>query len=109
MLAATPEPPYYAVIFTAFASKYQEGYAQMVQHMHELASTEAGFLGMESAGESFEITVSYWTDEASIQRWKSNTMHQKAQQLGKDRWYEAYHVRVAKVERAYGIEEKFSS
>lgn len=57
---------------------------------------------MESAGEKFEITVSYWKDEDSVLAWKENASHKIAQELGRSKWYEAYHVRVAKVERAYG-------
>ena len=77
----------------------------MVQRMHELAQDTPGFLGMESAGDTFEITVSYWKDEESIKIWKQNATHQVAQELGKSKWYEAYQVRVAKVERAYGFEK----
>lgn len=102
MIASTPEPPYYAVIFTAIASEQQDGYTETVQRLHELAMNESGFLGMESAGTDFEITVSYWKDEVSIRQWKENGTHQIAQKFGKSNWYEAYHVRVAKVERAYG-------
>lgn len=103
--AKTPHPPYYAVIFTAIASENQDGYIQTVQRMHELAQTSPGFLGMESAGDTFEITVSYWQDEQSILHWKQNAEHQVAQELGKSKWYNAYQVRVAKVERAYGFKK----
>jgi len=99
--ASTPQPPYYAVIFTATASDDQEGYKEMVQRVHELAGKSAGFLGMESAGDTFEITVSYWKDEKSIALWKANSTHLTAQGLGRSKWYERYNVRIAKVERDY--------
>lgn len=99
--APTPEPPYYAVIFTAIVSEMQEGYSEMVQQLHVLAKESVGFLGMESAGDVFEITVSYWKDEQSISNWKQNSAHLYAQSMGKSKWYEAYSVRVAKVERDY--------
>ncbi|GAB5417119.1 MAG: antibiotic biosynthesis monooxygenase [Crocinitomicaceae bacterium] len=105
VIAKTPAPPYYAVIFTAIASKMQEGYPEMVQRMHELAQESPGFLGMESAGGNFEITVSYWEDEISILTWRENAAHKVAQELGQSNWYEAYHVRIAKVERAYGFSD----
>lgn len=103
MLANTPDPPYFAVIFTSIASKMQEGYHDTVVRMHKLAEQYPGFIGMESAGESFEITVSYWRDEESILLWKQDSFHQAAQEMGKTKWYNAYHVRVAKVERAYSF------
>lgn len=102
-IATTPAPPYYAVIFTAIASKMQDGYLETVQQMHALAKDSPGFLGMESAGHVLEITVSYWKDEESILDWKKNAAHQVAQELGRKKWYEAYFVRVSKVERAYGL------
>jgi heme-degrading monooxygenase HmoA len=46
--------------------------------------------------------VSYWRDEDSIRRWKRNADHLIAQQLGKEKWYPAYSIKVARVERAYG-------
>jgi heme-degrading monooxygenase HmoA len=99
----TPAPPYYAVIFTAIASEMLLGYADMAKRMHDLAQVSPGYLGMESAGDAFEITVSYWQDEASILNWKHQAEHKVAQELGKNNWYDAYHVRISKVERAYGF------
>ena len=101
--AATPEPPYYAVIFTSQQSADQEGYAAMAQAMAELVVRQPGSLGFESArgANGLGITVAYFADEASIRAWKQNVDHLAAQQLGKERWYSHYELRVAKVERAY--------
>jgi heme-degrading monooxygenase HmoA len=75
----------------------------MAQHMFEVAHTQPGCLGAETArGEDgFGITVAYFTDEASIRAWKDHAGHRVAHQLGKERWYSHYELRVAKVERAY--------
>ncbi|MEQ1649328.1 MAG: antibiotic biosynthesis monooxygenase [Hyphomicrobiaceae bacterium] len=102
-IAATPEPPYYAVIFTTRRSAGDHGYAAMADKMAELASQQPGYLGAESAREDggIGITVSYWKDEASLKAWKQIGEHLGAQRLGKERWYEHYELRVAKVERAY--------
>ena len=102
MFASTPEPPYYAVIFTSRKTG-DEGYAQTSDRMLELAQTQDGFLGIESArGEDgVGITVSYWRDLESIARWKAHLEHRAAQQRGRKDWYAAYVTRVCKVERAY--------
>lgn len=71
--------------------------------MHELAKESPGYLRMESAGDNFEITVSYWKNEESILHWKQNAAHKVAQETGKSKWYKAYQVRVVKVEREYGF------
>jgi heme-degrading monooxygenase HmoA len=102
MIARTPEPPYYAVIFTSLRTDGDAGYGAMAQLMEQLAAEQPGYLGIESARSGVGITVSYWTDEASIAAWKANVQHAAAQKLGRERWYADYHLRVAKVERAYG-------
>jgi len=97
----TPQPPYYAVIFTSQKIDEDNGYSKMSNRMIELVSQQDGFLGFESAREELGITVSYWKDEKSIQNWKKNLEHQEAQKLGKNIWYKQYKIRVAKVERDY--------
>jgi heme-degrading monooxygenase HmoA len=99
----TLEPPYYAVIFTSQRTDGDHGYARMAEAMMQLAEKQPGYLGRESAreGSGFGITVSYWRDADSIVQWKAVAEHQAAQRFGYKRWYAHYHLRVAKVERAY--------
>ena len=106
LLAATPTPPYYAVIFTSQRSAIDEGYNRMAQRMVELAAQQPGFLGVESArnASGLGITVSYWENMEAIARWKAQSEHRQAQQLGRDIWYERYRVRICKVEREHGFE-----
>ena len=102
-IANTPEPPYYAVIFTSERTEGDNGYGIMADKMVELASIQPGFLGIESAREGVGITVSYWRDLAAIKAWKANAEHQIAQKKGRKKWYSTFKVRVSKVERDYGI------
>lgn len=102
--AATPAPPYYAVIFSNQRTDQDaEGYAAMADAMDRMARARPGCLGLESTrdADGVGITVSYWTDEAAILAWKEDASHLVAQQLGKRAWYRFYHLRVARVERAY--------
>ena len=103
--ASTPEPPYYAVIFTSCRTDGDRGYAHMAERMVELASKQPGFLGVESVrgGDGFGITVSYWASEDAVAAWRAHFEHQPAQKAGKSTWYDEFQVRVAKVERAYGF------
>lgn len=104
MIARTPEPPYYAVIFTTVLSEDTEGYVAMARKMFQLANQHPGCLGFEVTGDGrLGIGVSYWTDEASIRSWKADAEHQVAQELGRERWYAEYQLRVARVERDYGF------
>lgn len=102
-LAETPDPPYYAVIFSSHRTEGDSGYSEMAARMIELAATQPGFLSMESVREDLGITVSYWESLESIANWKSNAEHLEAQQLGHQKWYSNFRVRVARVEREYGI------
>ena len=100
-IAKTPNPPYYAVIFTSLRRDDDQDYGKMVAYMVELASQQKGFLGIESARESVGITISYWADLESIKGWKENTEHLIAQKWGKEKWYSGYKIRIAKIERDY--------
>ncbi|TYL47337.1 antibiotic biosynthesis monooxygenase family protein [Marinomonas sp. IMCC 4694] len=103
VIANTPKPPYYAVIFTSTRSEADNGYGEMANRMVALAEQQSGFLGIESAREDIGITVSYWADLESIKRWKANAEHVEAQKNGRQSWYSAFKVRVSKVERDYGL------
>lgn len=93
--------PYYAVIFTSTLTENTEGYGEMAQKIEELAKTQSGFLGIDSARETVGITVSYWESLDAIKTWKQNTEHLVAQQKGREQWYNWYNTKICKVEREY--------
>ena len=103
LIATTPQPPYYAVIFTSNRTEGDNGYGAMAEKMVKLAKKQPGFLGIESAREEVGITVSYWADLESINNWKSNIEHQEAQRLGREKWYSSFKTRISKVERDYAF------
>jgi heme-degrading monooxygenase HmoA len=101
-IASTPKPPYYAVIFTSLRTEGDNGYAEMAKKMDQLAAQQPGFLGIESVRDNLGITVSYWDSLEAIKNWKANLEHLEAQKSGREIWYSAFKVRIAKVEREYG-------
>jgi heme-degrading monooxygenase HmoA len=105
MLAKTPQPPYYAVIFSSYQTDDISGYLEMSDKMMELAKQQEGFLGIESAREKLGITVSYWSSLEAISKWRTYSEHIIAQQKGKSQWYESFKTRICKVERDYGFEK----
>ena len=102
-LAATPEPPYTAVIFTSLRTPGDRGYAAAAAAMDALARRQPGYLGVESARDEMGITVSYWVDDAAARAWKQVAEHLLVQRAGRERWYADYRVRVATVTRDYGL------
>jgi heme-degrading monooxygenase HmoA len=103
MIAKTPNPPYYAVIFTSIRSGGDNGYSEMAEKMVKLAEQQDGFLGVESAREEIGITVSYWKDLDSIKKWRDNYEHSIAREKGKDIWYNVFKTRISRVDRDYGF------
>ena len=103
MIANTPKPPYFAVIFTSIKKNNDPQYHAMAQNMEMLAKQQPGFLGVESAREDTGITVSYWESLEAIKNWKQNSEHLQAQEKGRNLWYTAYKTRICLVEKDYGL------
>lgn len=104
MLAETPRPPYYFLSFTSKLSDVDiAAYSKLGNEIEELAKLQTGFLGVESVKNSdgFGITISYWDTKDNIKSWKLNAEHLVAQKLGKNKFYDYYHVRIGVVERDY--------
>ncbi|WP_299120202.1 antibiotic biosynthesis monooxygenase [uncultured Tenacibaculum sp.] len=99
-------PPYYAVIFTTILTNNLEGYSEMAERMEVLAKQQEGYLGIESARADIGITVSYWKSLEAITAWKNNIEHTEAREIGREKWYKKYQLRICKVEREYGFENK---
>ncbi|MGN5377584.1 hypothetical protein BIV25_06375 [Streptomyces sp. MUSC 14] len=103
--AALPDPPYYAVVFTAVRTAGDNGYAETDERLWKLAADQPGFLGVDSArgANGLGITVSYWRDEDSIAAWRDHAEHTLARARGREHWYSSFSLHVAKVERAHGF------
>jgi heme-degrading monooxygenase HmoA len=67
-MTQTPDPPYYAVIFSSQRMEGDRGYTEMADRMVELAKTTPGYLGIDSVRDNSGkgITVSYWQTEKDI-------------------------------------------
>ncbi len=105
MIAKTPPPPYYAVIFSSLRTDVEAGYHDTALRMLELAAEQPGYLGVESARDGLGITISYWESLDAIRNWKQQSEHLVAQQKGRTDWYASYKTRICKVERDYGFEK----
>ena len=99
--AETPDPPYYAVVFTSTRrSGHEQEYARVADRMLELARQQPGFLGVETSrgADGVGITVSYWRDPASVERWGGHAEHLLAQQKGREAFYSGFRLRLCRVE-----------
>jgi heme-degrading monooxygenase HmoA len=103
------EPPYWAVVFTSQRTDADDaGYGAMAEEMARLVAHQPGYLGMDHARteDGVGITVAYFRTEEHARAWKQIARHSEAQRLGREKWYRAYRVRVAKVEREYGFDRE---
>lgn len=98
MIIKTPEPPYFAVIFSSNRTDNDVDYENTMKILIEVSKKYDDFLGMESAREGFGISVSYWKTYEGILKWKKDSEHLNAKENGKKYWYESYAIRIARVE-----------
>ena len=93
----------YAVIFKAKTKELDEEYFIMAKHMRELAMNKYGCTEFTAVTEGREeIAISYWDSMEQIAKWKQDSEHLVAQELGKSKWYEDYVVEIVEVLSAYG-------
>ena len=107
-IARTPEPPYYAVVFTSInADVDHTEHTTMYQRMVEVAKSYDGFLGIEPARNSdgTGVAVIYWKDLGSIAAFARDPEHLVAKKKGREIWYSHYLIRICKVERDYGRQD----
>lgn len=92
----------HVVIFRAETGRLDATYDSLARELRDLALHEFGCLRFEASCEAgVEIAVSWWPDEAAIQRWRHHPRHLEAQRSGRAAWYTSYDVTVARVTRSY--------
>lgn len=52
------------------------------------------------------LSLSFWRDEEAIKEWRNLESHRLAQQLGRDGVFSDYRLRVAEVDRDYGMKSR---
>lgn len=95
----------YAVIFKAKIKNLDGQYSEMAKKMRELAMEKYGCTEFSSCTEGTdEIAISYWPSLEHVKLWKQDSEHLKAQELGRQDWYESYTVQVVELKREYHSE-----
>ena len=52
------------------------------------------------------LSLSFWRDAASVERWRRQEQHQAAQRAGRTGIFRTYRLRVAAVIRDYGMDDR---
>ena len=80
-------------------------YLKIAGELREFLKNRDGFISIERfqsfAEEEKVLSLSFWRDEASIQKWRNLLEHRLAQKKGKEVLFTSYRIRVAEVVRDY--------
>jgi heme-degrading monooxygenase HmoA len=97
-----------AVIFEVWPkSEHEQDYFNTALELRNLLETIPGFISIErfrSVSEDGKIlSLSFFEDEAAVKAWRNTLEHRKAQALGRQQYFRDYRLRIATVERDYGM------
>lgn len=95
--------------FTPAEGRTQEYFDLVAQLKPELDKAE-GFVSLErfesiTRPGSF-VSLQYWRDEASVQKWRNVQLHRQAQAKGRGGIFAGYRLRIASVLRDYSLEDR---
>lgn len=98
-----------AVIFEVEPAD-REAYLGIAGELRPLLDGIDGFLSVERFQSLSEpgrlLSLSFWRDEEAVATWRSTQQHRRAQAAGRASVLEAYRLRVARVTRDYGMDER---
>ena len=100
-----------AVIFEVWpAAGRKDEYLKMAAELRAEVEAIDGFLSVERFESLYEegklLSLQFWRDEASIQKWRNHLDHRRAQAMGRAGMFADYRLRVASVVRDYGPHER---
>jgi len=100
-----------AVIFEVWPAEGRTGeYLDVAAELKSKLVKIDGFLSVErfqSLTDSGKIlSLSFWRDEEAVARWRQTQEHRAAQARGRGGVFARYRLRVAAVQRDYGMDER---
>ena len=100
-----------AVIFESWPHPEQKDrYLDAAARLKPLLAGIDGFISVErfeSLAEPGKIlSLSFWRDEAAVEKWRQVEQHRRTQQAGRNAIFANYRLRVAEVVRDYGMNER---
>jgi heme-degrading monooxygenase HmoA len=91
----------FVVIFVSRLREDAPGYAKAAARLVGLVRTMPGFMGMASwrDEEGRGVTISWWRDLESIERWRDHPDHARARRRGDVEWYDDWHIEICRIDR----------
>ena len=100
-----------AVIFEVeINTEKRDDYFDLAARLRPLLEKIDGFLSIERfqclSDPDCLLSLSFWRDESAVQCWRNQAEHRLAQQVGRESVFRNYRLRVATVERDYGMHQR---
>ncbi|MEX0284277.1 MAG: antibiotic biosynthesis monooxygenase [Paracoccaceae bacterium] len=100
-----------AVIFEVTpAEGRKDDYLDIAATMRPLVEQVEGFISVERfqslTNPDKLLSLSYFEDEAAVQRWRELSQHRAAQSKGRDGIFSGYRIKVLQVLRDYGMNDR---
>ncbi|WP_297773919.1 antibiotic biosynthesis monooxygenase [uncultured Roseovarius sp.] len=100
-----------AIIFEVEPAEGQKApYLEMAAKMRALVEGVEGFISVERFQSLTHpgklLSLSFWEDEAAVERWRKLHEHRHAQSLGREVMFDDYRLRVVSVIRDYGKHDR---
>ncbi len=100
-----------AVIFEVYLhDQHRQEYFDIAAELRPLLEEIDGFISIErfeSLTEAGKIlSLSFWRSEEAIAQWRNLETHRRAQARGRENIFSDYRLRIATVDRDYGLSER---
>ncbi|WP_421868369.1 antibiotic biosynthesis monooxygenase family protein [Motiliproteus sp.] len=100
-----------AVIFEVWpADGRMDEYLDIAAELRPLLDDIDGFISIERFSSLVEdgkiLSLSFWRDEQAVQQWRNLAEHRVAQAKGRGGVFKDYRLRVAEVDRDYGMVQR---
>jgi heme-degrading monooxygenase HmoA len=100
-----------AVIFEVVPREgHTDAYFELAAGLRQQLEAIDGFVSVERFRSLTQpdklLSLSFWRDEAAVQRWRELQAHRAAQRAGRQQHFADYRLRVAHVLRDYGLHER---
>ena len=97
-----------AVIFEVIPhDEHKDEYFKIAAELKPVLEKIEGFISVErfqSINDPGKIlSLSFWKDEESVKSWRNIEVHRSAQSEGRNNIFKDYHLRIAEVNRDYGM------
>lgn len=100
-----------AVIFEVWVAEgSKDDYLELAAGLREELEAVDGFISVERFESIYDpgklLSLSFWRDEEAVAAWRNHAHHRATQMKGRKGIFADYRLRVANVERDYGLNER---